>query len=267
MRAPDPVPAAVARMLASMRQLTELVPPLTGELDVLVEEVHAKRKSVQALQAELGALDRQLEVLERPGPANEPAVGVRAEPPRADLDELLQAMVDLARLAIEENQGPITHLSLNEPARGSVTAFAAQVAEVEVDPATGQVKVRKITTVHDAGTVLNHLTFQGQVDGGVVTGLGFGLMEETPVVDGRIAALNLGEFKIPTAQDIPKLTTHLLQSPTGPVPFQGKAIAEIPNVPTAAAVANAIADAVGVRLFELPLTAEKIYGELKQERK
>ena len=64
-RAPDPVPAAVTRMLASMRQLTELVPPLTGELDVLVEEVHAKRKSVQALQAELGALDRQLEVLER----------------------------------------------------------------------------------------------------------------------------------------------------------------------------------------------------------
>lgn len=64
-RAPDPVPAAVTRMLTSMRQLTELVPPLTGELDVLVEEVHAKRKSVQALQAELGALDRQLEVLER----------------------------------------------------------------------------------------------------------------------------------------------------------------------------------------------------------
>ena len=64
-RAPDPVPAAVTRMLASLRQLTELVPPLTGELDVLVEEVHAKRKSVQALQAELGALDRQLEVLER----------------------------------------------------------------------------------------------------------------------------------------------------------------------------------------------------------
>jgi len=64
-RAPDPVPAAVIRMLASLRQLTEMVPPLTGELEVLVEEVHAKRKSVQALQAELGALDRQLEVLER----------------------------------------------------------------------------------------------------------------------------------------------------------------------------------------------------------
>lgn len=64
-RAPDPVPAAVTGMLTSLRQLTEMVPPLTGELDVLVEEVHAKRKSVQALQAELGVLDRQLEVLER----------------------------------------------------------------------------------------------------------------------------------------------------------------------------------------------------------
>jgi hypothetical protein len=64
-RVPDPVPAAIARMLSSLRQLTELVPPLTSELEVLVEEVHAKRKSVQALQAELGALDRQLEVLER----------------------------------------------------------------------------------------------------------------------------------------------------------------------------------------------------------
>jgi len=61
---------------------------------------------------------------------------------------------------------------------------------------------------------------------------------------------------------VPKLTTHLMETPTGPVPFQGKAIAEIPNVPTAAAVANAIADAVGVRLFDLPLTSEKIYAAL-----
>ena len=64
-RAPEPVPAAVARMLSSLRQVADLAPPLTSELDVLVQEVHAKRMSVQALQAELGALDRQLEVLER----------------------------------------------------------------------------------------------------------------------------------------------------------------------------------------------------------
>lgn len=171
---------------------------------------------------------------------------------------------DLIRLAVEQNNGPITHLSVYEPARAGITSFAAQVAEVEVDPATGQVKVRRLTTAHDAGRVLNHLTYQGQVDGGVVTGLGFALMEENRMVDGKIATFNLGEFKIPTAPDVPKLTTLLLESPTGPVPFQGKAIAEIPNVPTAAAVANAIADAVGVRLFDLPLTAEKIYAALNQ---
>jgi len=175
------------------------------------------------------------------------------------------AFNEIMRLAVEENRGPITHLSVYEPSRAAITSFAAQVAEVEVDPATGQVKVRKLTTVHDAGRVLNHLSYQGQVDGGVVTGLGFALMEDNSLVDGKIATLNLGEFKIPTVADVPKLTTHLMESPTGPVPFQGKAIAEIPNVPTAAAVANAIADAAGVRLFDLPLTSEKIYAALNKD--
>ncbi len=171
---------------------------------------------------------------------------------------------ELARAAVAENGGPISHLTLYEPKdEPPVTSFAAQVAEVEVDPESGEINVKKITTAHDTGIVLNTLTFQGQVDGGVVIGLGFALMEETPMVEGRITTLNLGEFKIPCIKDIPKLTTVLLQSPTGPVPFQGKAIAEMPNVPTAAAIANAVADAVGVRLFELPLTAEKVYWKLK----
>jgi CO/xanthine dehydrogenase Mo-binding subunit len=172
------------------------------------------------------------------------------------------SFADLMRLAVEQNQGAITHLSVYEPSRAPITSFAAQVAEVEVDAGTGHVKVKRLTTVHDSGTVLNHLTYQGQVDGGVVTGLGFALMEDSSLVDGKMATANLGEFKIPTAADVPKLTTLLMESPTGPVPFQGKAIAEIPNVPTAAAVANAIADAVGVRLFDLPLTSEKIYKAL-----
>ncbi len=171
----------------------------------------------------------------------------------------------LMRLAVEANGGAIRHLSVYEPSRAPITSFAAQVAEVEVDPATGQVRLKKFTTVHDAGQVLNHLTYQGQVDGGVVTGLGFALMEDSSLVDGKVAALNLGEFKIPTATDIPKLKTLLMESPTGPIPFQGKAIAEIPNVPAAAAIANAIEDAVGVRLFDLPLTSEKIYAELKRK--
>lgn len=172
------------------------------------------------------------------------------------------SLSDLMRLAVEQNGAAIVHLSVYEPSRAPITSFVAQVAEVEVDPATGQVKVKKLTTVHDSGTVLNHLSYQGQIDGGVVTGLGFALMEDSSLVDGKMATANLGEFKIATAADVPKLTTVLMESPTGPSPFQGKAIAEIPNVPTAAAVANAIADAVGVRIFDLPLTSEKIYAAL-----
>jgi CO/xanthine dehydrogenase Mo-binding subunit len=171
---------------------------------------------------------------------------------------------DLMRLAVEQNQGAITHLSVYEPSRAAITSFAAQVAEVAVDPGTGQVKVSKLTTVHDSGTVLNHLSYQGQIDGGVVTGLGFALMEDNSLVDGRMVTVNLGEFKMATAADVPKLTTVLMQDATGPVPYQGKAIAEIPNVPTAAAVANAIEDAVGVRLYDLPLTSEKIYAALNK---
>jgi len=172
---------------------------------------------------------------------------------------------DVTRLAVEQNGGAITHLSIYEPSRAPITSFAAQVAEVEIDRDTGKALVKKLTTVHDSGRILNRLTYEGQVDGGVVTGLGFALMEDSSLADGRMTATNLGEFKMPTIADVPKLTTVLMEDGAGPTPFQGKAIAEIPNVPTAAAIANAIDDAVAVRIYDLPLTAEKIYAALKGE--
>ena len=173
-------------------------------------------------------------------------------------------MIDLM---VAENGGPVFHLTNFVPKdMPKVTGFAAQVAEIEVDPATGAVTVLRLTSAHDTGTVLNHLTLTGQIDGGVVTGLGFALMEENPLVDGKITTLTLGESKLPSIADVPPLTTVLVESPTGPTPFGGKAIAENPNVPTAAAIANAIADACGVRLFSLPITAEKIYQELQHRR-
>ena len=171
---------------------------------------------------------------------------------------------ELMRLAVEQNGGVLTHLSVYEPSRAPITSFAAQVAEVEVDPGTGQARVKKLTTVHDSGTVLNHLSYTGQIDGGVITGLGFALMEDNSLVDGKMPTANLGEFKMATIADVPKLTTVLMEDAAGPTPYQGKAIAEIPNVPTAAAIANAIQDAVGVRLLDLPLTSEKIYGALNK---
>ena len=136
---------------------------------------------------------------------------------------------------------------------------------MEVDPETGQVTVVRIVTAHDVGTILNPLTHQGQIEGGVIQGLGYALMEEITTEDGRISTLSLGDYKIPTMPDIPKLETVLLQSASGPAPFDSKGIGESSNVPVAGAIANAVFDAAGVRIYDLPITAEKVLKALQEK--
>jgi carbon-monoxide dehydrogenase large subunit len=144
-----------------------------------------------------------------------------------------------------------------------MTSFCAQVAEVEVDPDTGQITVTNMVTAHDVGTILNPLTHQGQIEGALVQGLGYGVMEELRIADGHISTLSLGDYKIPTMPDIPKLTTVLLDAGPGPAPYDGKGIGESSNIPVAAAIANAVVDAVGVRILDLPITAEKVFAALQ----
>src|SRR5262245_27520262 len=148
-----------------------------------------------------------------------------------------------------------------------VTAFAAQVAEVAVDPETGQVTLRKLTTAHDTGVIVNPVGHQGQIEGGVVQGIGYGLIEYLPVQDGRVEVAHFGEYKIPTAKDIPPLKTVIVQSGEGVGPYKVKGIGENPISPPAPAIANAIEDAVGVRIKDLPITAEKIYAALRAASK
>jgi CO/xanthine dehydrogenase Mo-binding subunit len=144
-----------------------------------------------------------------------------------------------------------------------LTGFVAQIAEVEVDEETGEVEVLGITTAHDVGRVLNPIGHQGQINGGVVQGLGYALMEQLSVEDGRVTTLSFGDFKIPSASDIPPLRTALIESEDGIGPYRIKGIGETPNVPVAAAIANAVEDAVGVRIRDLPITAEKVYRALR----
>lgn len=141
----------------------------------------------------------------------------------------------------------------------SSTSFVAQVAEVEVDPETGQVRLHRFTTAHDVGTIINPIGHQGQIDGGAVMAIGASLMEELPLANGQVATAHLGDYKLPSINDIPRLKTVLVRSPKAPGPYEAKAIGEMANVSPPAAIANAVADAVGVRLFDLPITAEKIY--------
>ena len=143
-------------------------------------------------------------------------------------------------------------------------SVSAQIAEVHVDPETGKITLRNMVSAHTTGKVINPLMHQGQIEGGVVFGLGYALTEEVMFDGPKITTTNFGEFKIPSITDIPPLKTHVMENvPAGPGPYNSLAIGEVANVPTAAAVANAVADACGVRITDLPVTSEKVYRALK----
>ena len=147
---------------------------------------------------------------------------------------------------------------------GPETSTVAQVAEVEVDRETGEVTVRRLTTAHNTGAILNPLTHQGQIDGAVVMGMGYGTIEELATDEsGRVLTVNLGDYKIPNIMDIPILKTAILQSKAGSGPYHSMSIGETAIIPTAAAIANAVDDAVGARIKSLPITAEKVLNAIK----
>ena len=106
------------------------------------------------------------------------------------------------------------------------------------------------------------MAHQAQIDGGVTQGVGYALIEELQMQEGRVTTLNLGDYKLPNIKDIAPLKTVLVEEPIGPAPFQAKEIGESPITPVAAAIANAVYDAVGARITDLPITAEKIFTAL-----
>ena len=169
---------------------------------------------------------------------------------------------------VKANEGPVTvSVETEVPRKGSSTSFIAQVAEVEVDRETGRVKLNKFVTAHDVGTIINPLGHQGQIDGEAIMAIGSSLMEELIDDQGKITTTNLGEYKIPNILDIPKLKTVLVQGKNGPGPYEAKGIGEHANVTPPAAIANAVHDACGVRLFDVPVTAEKVYKALRENKR
>jgi carbon-monoxide dehydrogenase large subunit len=143
-------------------------------------------------------------------------------------------------------------------------ALVVQVAEVEVDRETGQVVLKHFTTAHSTGTIINPLMHQGQIDGGVVTAIGYALIEQLVVEQGKVITPNFGESKIPSIRDIPPLKTVIQEFPVGNGPYGAMSIGEPPVLVAAAAIANAVHDAVGVRIYDLPITAEKVLRAIKE---
>ncbi len=148
---------------------------------------------------------------------------------------------------------------------GAMTAyiFGVHMVEVEVDRETGQVKIVKAVAAHDVGRAINPSIVEGQIQGGFVQGVGYALMEEMILDDGKITNPTLVDYRIPSALDVPKIIPIIVETgePTGP--FGAKGVGECGLVGTAPAIANAIYDAVGVRIKELPLTPERVLAALR----
>lgn len=146
-------------------------------------------------------------------------------------------------------------------------SFATHVAEVEVDTETGKIDVVRYVACHDAGRVINRILAEGQVHGGVAYGLGYALMEETLHEKGKVLNPNLLDYYIPTSLDVPdQIVPILVEHPASTGPFGAKGLGEPPAEIVAPAVANAVFNAVGVRIRHLPITSEKVYFALKGGR-
>ncbi len=145
---------------------------------------------------------------------------------------------------------------------------SAQVVEVSVDEATGRVTVDAMTDAHDCGFAINRTNVEGQMQGSLSMGLGEALFEEVRFDEhGRVVNASLGEYRIPTALDMPGVNTIIIESNEPNGPFGAKEVGEGAIMPTIPAILNAIYDATGVRINELPITAERLYMAIKNRGK
>lgn len=140
-----------------------------------------------------------------------------------------------------------------------VYAYATHLAEVEVDTDTGKVDVLRIVAVVDAGKAINPLNVEGQIEGGVTMGLGYTLTEEIKLEGGFPKTKSLGEYMIPTSMDVPPIETHIVEVPVSTGPYGAKGVGEPALIPTAPAILNAIANALGIRVVDLPANLENLH--------
>ena len=145
--------------------------------------------------------------------------------------------------------------------------FVAQVAEVEVDRLTGEVKVLRVSAAHDLGRTINPLLAEGQVQGALAQGLGFATTEQMVTRNGRVTADTFRRYHMPRITDMPAIGTVFVESDDPVGPYGAKGLAEPALTPTAPAIASAVYHAVGVRIKDLPITADKVLMALEAKEK
>lgn len=145
-------------------------------------------------------------------------------------------------------------------------SWGAHAVEVEVDLKTGKVMVLNVVAAHDVGRAINPMLVEGQIQGGIAMGIGFALIEGAKCKDGHTLTKNFSTHGILNSTDMPALSEHLLETVDPYGPFNAKGIGELSAIPTAPAIANAVHNAIGIRIKDLPITPEKILNELRNRR-
>jgi xanthine dehydrogenase YagR molybdenum-binding subunit len=177
----------------------------------------------------------------------------------APLEEVVGLLED-AQILGKGARGP-------NPTGMQVLTFGVQVAEVAVDIETGEIWVERIAAVHDIGRVINPLGASSQIEGGIIQGIGHTLSEERlhDPATGQILTTGLDAYKLPTFADVPEIISELVDEPDAHLTNLGsKGLGEPPIVPTAAAIANAIRDATGADIRQLPITREEMLRALRE---
>jgi len=163
---------------------------------------------------------------------------------------------------------PPTKLVDKDTYKGNISAtygFGAQMAEVEVDTDTGKVRVLRLVCANDVGRAINPMAVEGQIEGGAQMGLGYALTEEVIVEKGRVMNPDFLDYRLFTTADMPEIETVIIETDDPQGPFGAKGVGEMGGTPTAAAIANAIHDAVGVWMTTVPMTPERVLKALMEK--
>jgi CO/xanthine dehydrogenase Mo-binding subunit len=149
----------------------------------------------------------------------------------------------------------------------STYGWASQLAEVEVDTETGKVEVLRVVAAHDVGKAINPSNVEGQIEGGVLQGMGYALTEEIEQEGGYLKTNSLGEYMIPTSMDVPRIESQIVEIPVLEGPYGAKGVGEPALIPTAPAILNAISDALDIRITELPANLENVKRLILEKEK
>lgn len=231
---------------------------------------NAARLAALKLRAELLALGAaQLEVPIERLELSDGWIAVRGEPSRRLPYERVARAGHLREggrpLVAEAFYDPPTRM-LDKDLRGNVSAaygFAAQAVLLDVDETTGSIVVRRVASAHDVGRALNPPAAEGQIHGGIHMGLGYALSERLVVQDGQVLTTSFLDYAILRASDMPELIVRLIESVDAEGPFGAKGLGESGAIPVSAAVANALAQAIGIRFTELPVSAATVRAALQ----